>query len=124
MREYVRNFPNEFNGKGEPICPVPKCNEICMKFKNGNWRRYCDLHDSYSLQRERYWGLFKQRILTRDRVCVKCGGNDELQVDHILAIVNGGEMWDEKNLQTLCYNCHKKKTKKDLQTKKKLKQLK
>lgn len=38
----------------------------------------------------------------------------ELQIDHIQAITNGGAMWDEKNLRTLCANCHLKKTKKDL----------
>lgn len=37
-----------------------------------------------------------------------------LQVDHIVAIENGGDMWDEKNLQTLCGSCHKDKTKQDL----------
>lgn len=40
-----------------------------------------------------------------------------LQVDHIVAIVNGGEMWDEKNLQTLCGECHKEKTKEDMAVK-------
>lgn len=38
----------------------------------------------------------------------------KLHVDHKVAIVNGGDMWDENNLQTLCENCHKKKTRKDL----------
>lgn len=35
-------------------------------------------------------------------------------VDHIIAIVNGGEQWDEKNLQVLCTDCHKVKTKADM----------
>ena len=36
------------------------------------------------------------------------------QVDHIIAIVNGGDQWDEKNLQVLCGKCHHKKTTKDI----------
>ena len=36
------------------------------------------------------------------------------EVDHRTAIVNGGEMWDIDNLQVLCSDCHKEKTKKDL----------
>lgn len=38
----------------------------------------------------------------------------DFHVDHIKAIVNGGDMWDEKNLQVLCSRCHKKKTAKDM----------
>ena len=36
------------------------------------------------------------------------------EVDHITAIKNGGDMWDKKNLQVLCVDCHKKKTKGDI----------
>lgn len=38
----------------------------------------------------------------------------ELDVDHIIAIANGGDVFDKKNLQVLCKNCHKKKTKQDM----------
>ena len=36
------------------------------------------------------------------------------EVDHILAVSLGGEMWDESNLQVLCYKDHKLKTKSDM----------
>lgn len=36
------------------------------------------------------------------------------EVDHIKAICNGGDPWDEDNLQVLCKRCHKAKTKADL----------
>lgn len=39
------------------------------------------------------------------------------EVDHKIAICNGGDFWDEKNLQVLCYKCHKEKTKEDLKQK-------
>ena len=39
--------------------------------------------------------------------------NKEL-VDHIQAIVNDGDIWDESNLQVLCTECHKEKTRNDL----------
>jgi len=35
------------------------------------------------------------------------------EVDHIKAVALGGAMWDENNLQTLCKECHKLKTRKD-----------
>lgn len=37
------------------------------------------------------------------------------EVDHIQAIVNGGNEFDKKNLQVLCQDCHRKKTKSDMQ---------
>lgn len=40
--------------------------------------------------------------------------NIELEVDHITAISNGGDMWDEENLQTLCKPCHREKTTEDM----------
>jgi 5-methylcytosine-specific restriction endonuclease McrA len=119
MRELSRTFPRENNSLGEPICPIPNCNQICEKFKNGNWKTYCNLHDGYSMIRESHWSAFKVRILIRDgNACVKCGSKDQLEVDHIRAIMNDGENWEENNLQTLCKECHKKKTKNDWKIKK------
>ena len=50
--------------------------------------------------------------------CVNCGSQEDLDVDHKLAVINGGGgMWLE-NYQLLCKKCHKEKTKKDLKIKK------
>ena len=38
----------------------------------------------------------------------------ELDVDHVIAIANGGDVFDKKNLQILCKDCHNKKTKQDM----------
>lgn len=35
-------------------------------------------------------------------------------MDHIIAIVLGGHPWHEDNLQALCSECHKIKTKSDV----------
>lgn len=37
-----------------------------------------------------------------------------LEIDHIIAVRMGGDPIDPDNLQTLCYPCHKKKTKQDI----------
>ena len=42
---------------------------------------------------------------------------DTFEVDHIKAIMNGGESLDKDNLQVLCYTCHKEKTKEDFKIK-------
>ena len=39
---------------------------------------------------------------------------DTFEVDHITPVALGGDMFDEENLQVLCYTCHKEKTKKDM----------
>ena len=36
------------------------------------------------------------------------------EVDHITAIVNGGDQWSMDNLHTLCHDCHARKTKQDM----------
>ena len=43
-----------------------------------------------------------------------CLNESFLEVDHVKAIALGGDQWDIDNLRTLCYRCHKEKTKKDL----------
>jgi len=43
--------------------------------------------------------------------------NRVFEVDHIVAITNGGDQWDEKNLQVLCNKCHDEKTAKDMKKK-------
>lgn len=47
----------------------------------------------------------------------------KLEVDHIKAYVNGGDMWSSENLQTLCRDCHVWKTKNDLKTRSRSKRL-
>ena len=60
------------------------------------------------------WQIIRERILKRDNyTCVLCpSGGDE--VDHIVPKGLGGTD-EDKNLRTLCNNCHKKKTKKDIE---------
>lgn len=49
------------------------------------------------------------RIYARDGyTCVSCGTHDDLTLDHILALANGGSNEDE-NLQTMCRPCNVKK---------------
>jgi 5-methylcytosine-specific restriction endonuclease McrA len=38
----------------------------------------------------------------------------KMEVDHTIPVFKGGDMWDEKNMQTLCDKCHRKKTTKEL----------
>lgn len=62
------------------------------------------------------WKSLRRFVLRRDRyTCQECRrfGNE---VDHIVPIVQGGEIWSEDNLQVLCKSCHSRKTAKEVWT--------
>lgn len=49
--------------------------------------------------------------------CENCGNKKiggYLEMDHIIALVFGGHPWDKRNLQGLCYDCHKIKSASDM----------
>lgn len=55
------------------------------------------------------WRKIRETILIRDgRMCVVCGSEEGLQVDHIVERQHGGGDHLD-NLQTLCEICHKSK---------------
>ena len=47
----------------------------------------------------------KRAVHTRDRVCVWCGSDERLEVDHIVRYADGGSNTRE-NLRLLCHTCH------------------
>ena len=56
--------------------------------------------------------LFRRHLLKQSDLCVSCGATDRLQLDHIVALADGGddELW---NCQLLCSRCHESKTRKE-----------
>ena len=57
----------------------------------------------------------KEYLKVHKNMCVKCGKTEgRLDIDHIIPIGVGGKMHIEENVQILCYECHKEKTKKDM----------
>ncbi|MGH2878926.1 MAG: HNH endonuclease [Solirubrobacteraceae bacterium] len=51
----------------------------------------------------------RERIFARDGgVCLRCGSDEDLTLDHITPISEGGSNRDE-NLQTLCLACNEAK---------------
>ena len=48
--------------------------------------------------------------LAREPHCRHCGAEDNLEVDHIIEIADGGAHDDPGNLATLCRDCHSAKT--------------
>lgn len=68
-------------------------------------------------QRGRKWMTIRARYLREHPLCVECErkgfARPATQLDHIVALVNGGTD-DESNYQGLCDEHHKAKTAKDL----------
>ena len=52
-----------------------------------------------------YCRCMRRSILTNDSKCVKCGSSEKLEIDHIIAISNGGKN-EESNIQILCSKCN------------------
>jgi len=71
---------------------------------------------NWMANRRAYW------IASKGGVCVKCGSDDRLEIDHIdrtLKTLNFSSIWSRSkeiqdrepaNAQLLCYECHKIKT--------------
>ena len=59
----------------------------------------------------------RKQVFGEQPICVACKAKGRVtvatQVDHIVALVNGGED-DHDNRQALCEECHEAKTRRDL----------
>jgi 5-methylcytosine-specific restriction endonuclease McrA len=56
----------------------------------------------------------KDRVLERGGwMCAICTAVDQLEIDHIIALCLGGTN-QVSNLQVLCHECHREKTRTDL----------
>jgi 5-methylcytosine-specific restriction protein A len=58
----------------------------------------------------------RARVLSDDPMCAKCRTIPAAEVDHIIALENGGDedLYDDTNRQGLCAACHLLKTADDL----------
>lgn len=66
---------------------------------------------SKDIYNSRRWKEVRAAILVRDAArCVQCDSKDNLVVDHIKELVDGGDAYDLNNLETLCKKCHNIKT--------------
>ena len=62
----------------------------------------------------REWRKHRMRALHRDGFrCVQCGKAGRLEVDHIVPLSAGGSQSEPHNLQTLCRDCHIRKTRRE-----------
>lgn len=59
----------------------------------------------------------RQRLLEREPLCRECHKEGRVKAarvaDHITPVRQGGQFWDESNLQPLCDSCHNSKSGKE-----------
>ena len=98
------------NHRGSPRCDAhakPTSNTPKKAFNH----HYYNGRHIYSSQR---WVKLRNLYVTKQPLCeehlklglIVPGG----EVDHIVEISDGGEIWEESNLQNLCHSCHNAKT--------------
>ena len=60
------------------------------------------------------WRTYRKAIIARrGGECVTCGAtplDQHIHLDHIKPLVEGGEAFNEENIQILCRECHGRKT--------------
>ena len=57
------------------------------------------------------WARTRLAVFDRDGWrCVLCGRAGRLEADHIKRLEDGGAVWELRNIQTLCRDCHLIKT--------------
>ena len=56
-----------------------------------------------------HWQSLRRAMAKGDKSCAKCGSEGS-DLDHIISIHRGGDLFSRDNLQWLCKPCHKRKT--------------
>jgi len=63
------------------------------------------------------WRVFSKRYKENNPLCVKCEAKGlttaAAVTDHIVRVADGGSVFDETNLQSLCESCHNSKSGKE-----------
>ncbi len=79
---------------------------------------YCSRRCQWRFHGHYFWDSARSYTLLRDRyTCQICGRRRrarELDVDHIVEIAAGGAALEYSNLQTVCRDCHRAKTRRFL----------
>jgi 5-methylcytosine-specific restriction endonuclease McrA len=80
-------------------------------------RHYCSRKCMNEFVRNNQWSWVRLDVLRRDAFkCSICGRRypmSQLDVDHIIPVQMGGELFNKENLRTLCKECHRAKTRLD-----------
>ena len=114
--EYDEVWENRHNNNG-------KCVE-CGKTLTGRAQLYCsgECERAFYNKHVKLWTVIREQVFKRDGyICQECGAEvssygpleKRAECDHIVPVSLDGAEFDKSNLQTLCHECHAKKTGRD-----------
>lgn len=95
-----------------PCTYSPWCNEppthrgLCATHAQ---QRNTETHPNADFYNSPEWQTARIHVLTLEPNCRRCGAT-ATDVDHIIAIEDGGPLLDPTNHQPLCHACHSAKT--------------
>jgi len=96
-----------------PSIPYKTDYKHTRKFKTKNNKSYSKPEHA-KLYNSRRWRGLRNMYYKYNPLCVMCKRNNTIKegkvVDHIKPVSEGGLFYEWKNLQTLCTQCHAKKT--------------
>jgi 5-methylcytosine-specific restriction endonuclease McrA len=122
--EYERAYRQKEKEREEAILALkPKVQDAIIakkidQLESDFERRFAEIMDPSNIDKydvERYAKLHRMPLPELPSWYESSHEKRVFEVDHIQAIVNGGNEFDKTNLQVLCSECHKKKTKQDMQ---------
>lgn len=90
-------------------CLQPGCAELTLEKRCALHTRNRYTKAAGNLYSSKRWRMLRRRILAANPRCTSCG-RLATEVDHIVAIRDGGAELDPANLQGLCRSCHSRKT--------------
>jgi len=103
-----------------PGCPNLVEGQYCEEHKklvDEQYNKYGRDDFSKSFYKGEMWLLVKKKHLDKSPFCVECLKNGVRKkariVDHIIPMKEGGAAYDESNLQSLCWECHSRKSAKE-----------
>ena len=107
----ISDTPDQFDYLGNKLC------RNCDRPVAAQRRHYCSEKCMDEFNRNHSWHFVRKDVLRRDKyhcsICKKRFRKAYLDVDHIIPVQMGGQLFDKANLRTLCRECHKLKTKLD-----------
>lgn len=103
-----------------PGCPNLTEGRYCEEHKKLREKQYNKYHRDkvvQSIYNSKEWKMLRRKKLELNPECEQCLREDRItratMVDHIVPIKKGGGVFSMSNLQSLCWNCHSRKSAKE-----------
>lgn len=94
-RARVAKFMKLESARRNPMLTLRRDGVLIYRLTEGG-----NLHRTFQIT-----GTRRREVLARDKSCVWCGSTKNLEIDHIIRYVDGGDESLE-NLRALCHECH------------------